>query len=70
MAIFRYFDITRGYSPKLGPASPGLVIHELFHGLGFGSGGWLDAFDAKGQRRTIIQQLKAEFQGSSEKVRS
>jgi hypothetical protein len=45
--------------PTSSPQIPGLVIHELFHGLGFGSGGWLDAFDANGKRRTIIQQLKA-----------
>ena len=37
----------------------GLVIHELFHGLGFGSSGWLDTFDPNGKRRSVIQQLKA-----------
>jgi len=59
-----FFDVHwrsfhRSFQAHHPPKSPGLVIHELFHGLGFGSGGWLDAFDANGKRRTIIQQLKA-----------
>lgn len=34
----------------------GLIIHELFHGLGFGSGGWVNVFGADGGRRKILEQ--------------
>ncbi|CAK9068968.1 Leishmanolysin-like, partial [Durusdinium trenchii] len=45
-----------------------LVIHELFHGLGFGSSGWLDTFDPNGKRRSVIQQLKVTDADGSEDV--
>lgn len=38
----------------------GLVLHEAFHGLGFGSGLWRNRYDANGQRREIIKQLEVE----------
>eukprot|EP00434_Breviolum_minutum_P014530 symbB.v1.2.012814.t1/scaffold884.1/size313170/26 len=38
----------------------GLVLHEAFHGLGFGSGLWRNRYDASGQRREIIKQLEVE----------
>lgn len=62
------YDFTAHPRAALLASQRGLVIHELFHGLGFGSGGWLDAFDAKGQRRTIIQQLKVTDVDGSEDV--
>jgi len=38
----------------------GLVLHEAFHGLGFGSGLWRNRYDASGQRLEIIKQLEVE----------
>lgn len=62
------YDFTAHPRAALLASQRGLVIHELFHGLGFGSGGWLDAFDANGKRRTIIQQLKVTDADGSEDV--
>ena len=33
-----------------------LVIHEVFHGLGFGSRAWLNAYGSSGERRTLLEQ--------------
>ena len=58
-----YFPLWDGWEVCDGRKWWGLVIHELFHGLGFGSSGWLDTFDGNGKRRTIIQQLKVRLDG-------
>ena len=41
-------------------SAKGLVIHEVFHGLGFGSGAWLNAYGSGGQRRTLLEQRRLE----------
>lgn len=62
------YDFTAHPRNTILESQRGLVIHELFHGLGFGSSGWLDTFDGNGKRRTIIQQLKVTDADGSEDV--
>jgi len=46
----------------------GLVIHEVFHGLGFGSGGWLNTFTSTGERRTLLEQRRVTDTDGAEDV--
>jgi len=45
-----------------------LVIHEVFHGLGFGSRAWLNAYGSSGERRTLLEQRRVVDADGSEDV--
>mmetsp|Transcript_77437 Transcript_77437/g.199324 ORF Transcript_77437/g.199324 Transcript_77437/m.199324 type:complete len:926 (+) Transcript_77437:72-2849(+) len=36
----------------------GLVLHEILHGLGFGTFLWLHSYDSAGNRRHLVEQLR------------
>lgn len=48
--------------------SRALVLHEVLHGLGFGTGLWGNAFTNDGKRRQIIEQRKVVDADGSEDV--
>ncbi|CAJ1357859.1 unnamed protein product, partial [Effrenium voratum] len=63
----RSYDFSRDRATLL-ESTRGLIIHELFHGLGFGSGGWVNVFGADGGRRKILEQKKVTDADGSEDV--
>ena len=46
----------------------GLVLHEVLHGLGFGTFLWTNTFDSAGNRRNIVQQRKVVDEDGTEDV--
>ncbi|CAJ1378386.1 unnamed protein product [Effrenium voratum] len=50
---------------ELIPQWRGLVLHEAFHGLGFGSGIWQNSYSSDGGRRQILRQLEVTDQDGS-----